>query len=104
MGYLKRLKLNRLTLSDAVVFLDVPPVTACQRIDKRGEQKQVHETEEKLGKLREAYHMVCDVVHGERGVIVSRLDAEATPENIANAAIEFLAPEGEEETWTRTST
>ena len=49
-----RLGLNRLSIPDAVVFLDVPPSVSMARIRNRGEKTQVHETENKLGRLREA--------------------------------------------------
>ena len=55
---MQRLGLARLTLPDAVIFLDVPPHVSMARIRMRGEKMQVHETEEKLGRLREAYLLV----------------------------------------------
>jgi len=88
--YLKRLKLNSLTLPDAVVFIDVHPATACRRIEARGEQRQVHETEERLAKLRDAYGLVCDVVRDDRGLPVARVNGEDTREEVAAASFEFL--------------
>ena len=57
---MKRLGLTRLSLPDAVIFLDVPPAVSMERIRSRGEKMQVHETEEKLGRLREAYLLVVE--------------------------------------------
>lgn len=87
---LKRLKLNSLTLPDAAVFIDVPPGTACNRIAARGEQRQVHETEERLAKLRDAYGLVCDVVREDRGIAVTRVNGEEAPETVTATALEFL--------------
>lgn len=87
---LKRLRLNRLSLPDAVVFLDVRPQTACRRIASRGEQRQVHETEDKLRKLRDAYLLVCDVVRTYRGISVLRTDGERPPDKVADEAIQFV--------------
>ncbi|MCP4547698.1 MAG: hypothetical protein GY835_14655 [bacterium] len=53
--HLRRLGLTRLKLPDLILFLDVDPAVAIERIMSRGERVQVHETEEKLGRLREAY-------------------------------------------------
>jgi 1-acyl-sn-glycerol-3-phosphate acyltransferase len=87
---LKRLRLNPLTLPDAAVFIDVPPGTACNRIAARGERRQVHETEERLAKLRDAYGLVCEVVRERRGIEVTRVNGEDPPEKVAAAALEFL--------------
>ncbi len=86
---LERLKLTRLRVPDAVLFLDVDPAVAVSRIDARGQPKQVHETEEKLGKLREAYLMVCEVAESEWGLPVRRLDGQQTIEAVAATALDF---------------
>ena len=75
-----------------MVFLDVPPDTACRRIADRGVQRQVHETEEKLGKLREAYLMVCDVVQRYHKTPTIRVDGEKSPEEVTAEALAFLEP------------
>jgi hypothetical protein len=74
LSHLKRLRLNRLKIPDAAIFLDVEPGVAMSRIETRGERKQVHETEEKLGKLRSAYLMVCEVVERQWRIPVYRLE------------------------------
>ena len=88
--YLKRLKIYKLMLPDVVVFLDVPPATAYKRITSRDEQKQVHETKEKLGELRNAYLIVCDVIQRNWHIPTSIIDGENTPENIAASGFEFI--------------
>jgi 1-acyl-sn-glycerol-3-phosphate acyltransferase len=56
------LKLNRLILPETVLLIDVDPQTACDRIDSRGEAKQVHETTEKLNRLRTSYLSVMSTL------------------------------------------
>jgi adenylate kinase family enzyme len=87
---LRRLPIKRLVLPDVVLFLDVSPAEACRRIEARGEQQQVHETEEKLTRLREAYLMVCDVITREFQVPARVLDGEAPREQVAAEALGFV--------------
>ncbi|UCC84550.1 MAG: 1-acyl-sn-glycerol-3-phosphate acyltransferase [Gemmatimonadota bacterium] len=87
--YLRRLKLNRMRIPDAVIFVDVDPKVAIGRIETRGERRQVHETEEKLGKLRSAYLMVCRVVERDHQVPVCRLDGERSLEAVTSEALSF---------------
>lgn len=90
LSYLGLLRLNTLVLPDVVVFIDVNPATACRRIEMRGERKQVHETEEKLTELRQAYLNVCDLIQRRWHIHVSVLDGENTREQVASAAREFI--------------
>jgi len=80
--YLRGLGLNRLRIPDAVIFLDVMPAVALGRIESRGQQRQIHETEEKLAKLRDAYRMVCRVVEQRYGVCVSSLEGGRNLEDV----------------------
>jgi len=88
--HMKRLKLNTLKLPDVVLFLDVRPATACERITVRGKPQQVHETEEKLGQLREAYRMSCDVVQRHWHIPTAVIDGEDSIETVTAAALEFI--------------
>lgn len=88
--YLRRLKLNRLRIPDAVIFVDVDPKVAIRRIEARGERRQVHETEEKLDKLRSAYLMVCRVVERRHEVPVCRLDGERSLDAVTSEALSFI--------------
>jgi adenylate kinase family enzyme len=88
--YLKRLKLNRLRIPDAIIFVDVDPKVAIRRIETRGERRQVHETEEKLDKLRSAYLMVCRVVEQQHEVPVCRLDGERSLDAVTADALSFV--------------
>jgi shikimate kinase len=94
---MKRLGLTRLRLPDAAIFLDVRPEVAMERIRSRGETVQVHETEEKLARLREAYLLVVRAVPGVPAVV---LDGDGKPGAIAAEAkrrlAELLPPEEEE--------
>lgn len=89
--YFKRLRLNNLILPDIVVFIDINPATAVMRIDARGEHKQVHETAEKLDKLRQAYHMVCKVIRDRWKIPVIIIDGEKSLESVSGASLKFIS-------------
>jgi len=90
LAHLKRLGLTKMALPDIVVLIDLPPEMACQRIDARGEQKQVHETVDKLDRLRRAYLQVCEVVQKDWHIPVVILDGKQTREDLCRASIEFM--------------
>jgi len=73
---MKRLGLTHLSLPDAVIFLDVPPEVSMARILSRGEKMQVHETGEKLARLREAYLLVTETTGGNLGLPTLVLDGD----------------------------
>jgi len=73
-----------------VIFLDVEPNIAINRINKRREKKQVHETEEKLTKLREAYLKTCRVIKRDLGIPTYILAGNDTVENVNNSAFNFI--------------
>lgn len=87
---LERLGLNRLRAPDAVICLDVAPATALARIAARGERRQVHENAAQLGRLREAYLLVCRAFaqRWERPVAV--LDGEGAPDALLREALARL--------------
>jgi hypothetical protein len=87
--YIKHLSLTRLRLPKAVIMLDVTPGTACARIGSRGEQRQVHETEEKLSELRKAYLMVCEVVQRRWGIPVQVVDGNQPLQQVASESLQF---------------
>jgi 1-acyl-sn-glycerol-3-phosphate acyltransferase len=58
---LSRLGLTHLQLPRLLVLLDLPSEVACARITSRSRPRQPHETEEKLGRLREAYQRVVRI-------------------------------------------
>jgi 1-acyl-sn-glycerol-3-phosphate acyltransferase len=87
---LKRLRLTRLSLPDAVVMLDVDPAVCMQRIHGRGKPIQAHETDAKLAKLREAYLLVCETVRSEFDLPVTILDGARDPDSLTSSALEFV--------------
>ena len=84
---LKRLYLAKLELPDTVLFLDVDPRVSMERIRSRGEKQQVHETKEKLGKLREGYRLVGEVVERDLGVPARALDGPLPIEAVIENAL-----------------
>ena len=87
---LRRLGLAHLSLPDAVLFLDVDPAVSMERIEARGEQRQVHETEEKLARLRDGYRMVCTVLERDLGRPARTLDGRRPLAEVEVAALEEL--------------
>ena len=86
---MKQLGLTHLSLPDMVILIDVDPATACQRIEARGQQRQVHETEKKLCQLRRAYLKVCEVVQTDWMVSTKILNGSQPLENIIEQAFQF---------------
>jgi len=87
---LKRLGIGKLNLPDMVIFIDISSKEACRRITTRGETRQVHESEEKLSRLREGYRIVCDVVRNDWGVPVLIVDGTRSREDILQDCLAFL--------------
>jgi len=88
--HMKRLGLTKLALPDIVVLIDLLPEVACRRIDTRGEQKQVHETADKLERLRQAYLQVCEVVEKDWHIPTLILKGERSREDLCRASIDFV--------------
>lgn len=86
---LDRLGLAGLALPDVVIMLDVDPTVSVSRIRARGEKRQVHETEEKLARLREGYLMVCKVVERDFGIPVRILDGNLELAEVTRSALAF---------------
>jgi len=92
LGHLKRLHLTHLRRPDVVVFLDVDPADACRRIESRGEHRQIHETTEKLARLRSAYIDVCAVVEREWRVPTATIDGNRRLDAISDEIADFCRP------------
>jgi len=88
--YLRSLKLNNLILPEIVIFIDADPETSCARIENRGEARQVHETHEKLAKLREAYQKVCKVIWDRWDIPVAVIDGAQSIEGVSADAERFV--------------
>ncbi len=97
LAVMRRLRIGRLHLPDAVVMLDVDPAVSMERIHRRGEKVQAHETEEKLSRLREGYLMVCDVVGREFGTPVRVLKGDLDLDRMTSTTLEFVAEIGKPE-------
>jgi thymidylate kinase len=91
---LKRLHLVHLRLPDAVLFLDADPETCVGRITSRGEARQVHETPEKLGRLREGYRALCRFLEADWHVPARVLDCRGDADAVAAAALDALGEMG----------
>ena len=87
---LKRFRLDHMRLPDAVIFLDVAPAVSIQRIQGRDEQRQVHETEEKLTKMREGYLLVIQVVEKDFNIPTRILNGELGIDKVTASAMEFV--------------
>lgn len=83
---MKRLHLAHLHCPDAVLFLDVAPATSVERIQSRGEAQQVHETLEKLERLRNGYRAVCRIMEPDWRVPARILDGQQTLEAVTDEA------------------
>ncbi len=90
LGKLKRIGIGRMSMPTTAIFIDISPKEACRRIEERGEDRQVHETEEKLGRLRDGYRLVCDVIRKEWNVPVLVLDGARPQEEILGECLSFL--------------
>ena len=73
-----------------MILIDVDPSVARARIEARGEKTQVHETEEKLAKLRNAYLQVCAVIRSDFGIPILVLGGELTPSEMETSSLDFI--------------
>ncbi|MBT7787741.1 MAG: hypothetical protein HN757_02535 [Calditrichaeota bacterium] len=88
--YLKRFNLNSMIMPDMVFMVDVLPETSIQRINLRGETKQVHETEDKLTRLRQAYLQLCEVIETQRENPVHIVSGESVQEKVSADCLEVI--------------
>ncbi len=91
---LKKFNLNHLKIPDLVMFLDTPVETAVERIENRGEEKQVHENFEKLNKLRKAYNMTIGVTGSNMNIPSKVIDGSGTIEEIVDISVNFINNSG----------
>jgi thymidylate kinase len=90
LGKMKLLGINKFSMPDMIIFLDVAPEVSIERIEMRGQHKQVHETHEKLGKLREAYLHTCRVAQKDFHIPTLIIEGSDTRENILEHARIFI--------------
>jgi len=84
---LERLPIPHLHCPEAVLFLDVDPAVSVERIGARGETMQVHETREKLARLRDGYRSVCRVLERDWRIPVRTLDGHRPMDEVTRAAL-----------------
>jgi 1-acyl-sn-glycerol-3-phosphate acyltransferase len=90
LGAMKRLRLPELRCPEAALFLDVDPALSVQRIESRGEARQVHETAEKLERLRQGYLAVCRILEEHMGIPAHILDGHQKIEDVTEAALQCV--------------
>ena len=91
---MKRLRIPKLRCPDAALFLDVDPALSVRRIESRGESRQVHETQEKLERLREGYLSVCRILEEQLGIPAGILAGHQGIEEVTAAALQAVAEMG----------
>jgi 1-acyl-sn-glycerol-3-phosphate acyltransferase len=87
---LDRLGLTHLGLPRLMVLLDLPPELACARVAARGGPRQPHETEEKLGSLREAYRRVLRITAQKWNIPALTVDGTQPPDDAAGETLRFV--------------
>jgi 1-acyl-sn-glycerol-3-phosphate acyltransferase len=95
--YLKRLKPGSMILPDVVFLVDVKPSTSIERIESRGGEKQVHENEEKLARLREGYLKVIRIIEKHWNTRVYKIDGEQSLAGVVADCISTLEKIEDEE-------
>jgi 1-acyl-sn-glycerol-3-phosphate acyltransferase len=93
----ERLGLTSMCLPDMAMLLDVDPAESIRRIERRDTRKQVHETEEKLTRLRQGYLDLLGVVDSTFGVKTRILDGGAPLESVTSTAIDYTSRLGQPE-------
>ena len=87
---MSELSVDNLRVADATIFLDVPARVCMERIEARGKKKQVHETEDSLSKLREAYLLVCSTLEKEWNAPVLVLEGDRDHDAVTADARAFV--------------
>jgi 1-acyl-sn-glycerol-3-phosphate acyltransferase len=87
---LKKLRLAKLQVPDAMVMLDVDPRVCMERIMLRGERVQAHESQDKLARLREGYLMACQVAESGLGVPARVLNGDQELEELTAITLAFV--------------
>ena len=74
---------------DLVFFLKVSPAVAMSRVGGRGKGLQVHETETFLGKLQEAYLLVCKILSEDTRIYIIDTDEKTLEQVIDEVAVKI---------------
>ena len=73
-----------------VIFIDTPVEIAMERIKQRGQNRQVHETNEKLKKLREGYQTVCKAIRNNIKIPIYIINGDDSIDNITHSVLAFI--------------
>jgi len=88
---IQRLRLNKMVLPEECLFLDVSPANACVRIQARAERLQIHETKDKLSRLREAYLQACKAAEEQWHVKVHYINANSALEDVLQSSQQAIS-------------
>jgi 1-acyl-sn-glycerol-3-phosphate acyltransferase len=97
LALMRRLGLTHLQLPRLLVLLDLPADLACARIASRGGPRQPHETEEQLGRLREAYRRVVRITARKWNVPALVVDGARPLDYALDEVLRFAAENLEQE-------
>lgn len=88
---INRIYAAKLQIPDIIFFLKVSPDIAIQRITQRGKEIQIHERENFLRKLQEAYVFVCKIMEERFKTKIFDIDTDnLTPEEVIAKCQEYL--------------
>jgi len=91
--WLRRIGFDGVWLPDVVIFLDLPPATALERIGHRGGAVDAHENLADMTHARESYLKSLAAYQRITGTAGCVLDAsQANPGEILRQAVEYLRP------------
>ena len=85
---LLNMEAKRTLPADVTIFLDLEPEISMQRIDARGEEKELFETREKLAHVRESFHLAFE--HFGEGENIHIVDASRDAMTIADEIWEIV--------------
>jgi 1-acyl-sn-glycerol-3-phosphate acyltransferase len=97
LALLSRLGLAHLQLPRLLFLLDLPAHVACARITSRGGPRQPHETEEKLGRLRQAYQRVVRITARKWNIPVMVIEGDRPLDEALAKVLNFAQANLEQE-------
>ncbi|HEX6350536.1 MAG TPA: hypothetical protein VF160_14235 [Candidatus Dormibacteraeota bacterium] len=92
--WLRRIGFDGVWLPDAVIFLDLPPETALERVGRRGRHVDAHENLADMTHARESYVKAVAAYTAITGRPACVIDAQdKTPGEILRVAFDYLQPQ-----------
>jgi len=93
-GWLRRIGFDGVWLPDAVIFLDLPPETALERIGRRDDHVDAHENLQDMTHARESYAKAVAAFRSLTGRSACVIQAaDKTPGEILREAFDYLQPQ-----------